>query len=180
MPNWCENDLTVIGELDELKKFMEAVKGEEKDYEDNIVPLVLDFNKIVPMPEELRNTSSPGTKDKETQAKRAANLQKYGAADWYDWCIANWDTKWNASEPTADEIYPYDYDRTGQSVVEYHFNTAWSPPVAIIFAAAKKFPKLCFELSYFEGGMGYQGRRIYEKGNLVTEFDKKYSGHRGG
>ena len=24
------------------------------------------------------------------------NLRQYGAATWYDWCYANWGTKWNA------------------------------------------------------------------------------------
>lgn len=24
------------------------------------------------------------------------NLEKYGCATWYDWCVQNWGTKWNA------------------------------------------------------------------------------------
>ncbi|MBM3913551.1 MAG: hypothetical protein FJ351_03785 [Sphingomonadales bacterium] len=47
------------------------------------------------------------------------NLRKYGHKDWYDWCCANWGTKWNASDTHWND----------NSV---SFLTAWAPPDPVI------------------------------------------------
>ena len=44
----------------------------------------------------------------------------YGSRDWYDWCIENWGTKWNA----CDCMW------TADGGIE--FNTAWAPPSPVI------------------------------------------------
>ncbi len=78
----------------------------------------IDFNKLVPMPESLnieesswmhkglefyrtyrfsapeRQAENPGLWALGRQAFE--NLEKYGCATWYDWCVQNWGTKWNA------------------------------------------------------------------------------------
>ena len=47
MPNWCENRVDISGEPEDVKKFMELV-GEK-----------FNFQKIIPMPKELKDTTSP-------------------------------------------------------------------------------------------------------------------------
>jgi len=62
------------------------------------------------MPDELRETTSPN------RDQYQAKLMKleYGAKDWYDWALINWNTKWGA----------YDQEWDGDSL---RFTTAWSP-----------------------------------------------------
>ena len=44
------------------------------------------------------------------------NLKNYGSKDWYDWCVKNWGTKWNACGTEFDESNP----------TQIKFDTAWS------------------------------------------------------
>jgi len=72
-----------------------------------------------PMPEELKGTNSPprigvGKNDNITQEKYDYLKEKYGHADWYGWCIANWGTKWGCYDNEVDDGV-------------YTFTTAWSP-----------------------------------------------------
>ena len=57
-------------------------------------------------------------------------IAKTGFADWYDWSIANWGTKWNA----------YDHQRLTDSAI--YFETAWSAPTPVLEAMAAKFPEV--------------------------------------
>lgn len=69
------------------------------------------------------------------------NYKEYGAINWYNWCVANWGTKWNASDT---EIW----DDT------ISFNTAWSSPTGWLSKlAALKIP---FTLEW-EEEQGYYG-----------------------
>lgn len=58
------------------------------------------------------------------------NEKEYGFKTWYDWCIYNWGTKWNA------------YENEHFSNKKYNviiFETAWSYPNKIIKELAKKY-----------------------------------------
>ena len=59
------------------------------------------------------------------------NQEKYGFDNWYDWRVANWGTKWNASESNYDE-------ETGV----INFDTAWSIPYPIISKIAEDNPEV--------------------------------------
>ena len=69
---------------------------------------------------------------------------------WYDWNIANWDTKWDVAGSV--EIEEQDSE-----IVEINFNTAWSPPEAICFKLREMFPDLSFSWFYDEPGMEFAG-----------------------
>ena len=45
----------------------------------------------------------------------------------------------------------------GQVIVEYAFDTAWSPPIKFLENVAKQWPNLTFVLEYEELGMGFKG-----------------------
>lgn len=57
------------------------------------------------------------------------NYKKYGATTWYNWCIDNWGTKWNALG-------------TGKWIDDdtITFKTAWSAPAARHGEALKNVP----------------------------------------
>jgi Ferredoxin-like domain in Api92-like protein len=108
----------------------------------------------------------------EELGNRLLNLQqKYGAYDWYDWCCNNWGTKWNAVDPALKRT---------RNHARFNFSTAWAPPIPVIKKLAELFPALRLRLNYWEGGMGFKGRIIYESGVEVSNTESKYSGPRGG
>ena len=86
--------------------------------------------------------------------------------DWYHWCIAHWGTKWDV-EATLDEIEP--------DCLEYHFDSAWSPPVEWLKKVAQDFPKLRFRLKYDEPGMGFFGVATADQGEIVADNCLEYS-----
>lgn len=100
-----------------------------------------------------------GKKNAYQLGKQAVNnLIKYGYTDWYDWCIANWGTKWNAYD-----FYRYDFD--------FEFNTAWSAPHPVIEKLAKKFPKCRFIHKWADEDIGNNcGEREYCDGEVVSEW----------
>ena len=50
MPNHTANNFTITGPIADIKRFIATAKGEGVE---------LSFNKLVPMPDELRGISSP-------------------------------------------------------------------------------------------------------------------------
>jgi hypothetical protein len=76
-------------------------------------------------------------------------IDKYGYSDWYDFRVAKWGTKWNACD--------VEMQLEDETEVSISFNTAWSPPLEVIEAIAKKYPFADITLSYYEEGMGVQG-----------------------
>ncbi len=62
----------------------------------------------------------------------------YGCDNWYDFCVQNWGTKWEAdNDPDA-------YDDDGEPEV-YDFNTAWDPPWNFMATLAKQCPEGIWE-----------------------------------
>lgn len=150
MPNWCYNMMTI--KTDTPEQFVELVQGISNNSDQ-----LFDFDRVIPMPEELRDTNSPN-KVNPNELK-----QKYGFADWYEWRVFNWGTKWNAS----------DVELTLNSPTELYlsFNTAWSPPTPVVTKIAELFPFATISHKYEEEGMGFYGLLEYEQGELVSEIE---------
>jgi hypothetical protein len=91
--------------------------------------------------------------------------------DWYDWNCVHWGTKWDAA---------YGHLTETKSSLVYGFETAWSPPEPAVLEMSKQYPKLKFNLRFYEGGMGFQGKLIAKAGEVIESEDKEYSGCRGG
>lgn len=91
------------------------------------------------------------------------NIRQYGAPTWYDWCIANWGTKWNA----------YGYDDT----IDYHdgtplyFQTAWSAPHPVLEKLTEMFPEIELEHEWADEDIGQNcGRHSYRGGERIEEY----------
>ena len=52
MPNWCYTDFTVSGPTEEVTRFREAVRGSDDSGE-----TPFDFDRVIPMPSELLETT---------------------------------------------------------------------------------------------------------------------------
>lgn len=145
MPNWVKNILTV--DKPEALSFM-LDKDEDGKTRFN-------FNKIIPMPEELEdnNWQYPDTRTSE-QIKELE--EKYGASDWYHWRLSNWGTKWNASQTEVID----------DTTVE--FDTAWSTPEPIPQMLSLKFPDTYVSIKYADEDLGHNcGFYTYLNGDLV-------------
>ena len=110
-----------------------------------------DFEKIVPMPDYIYR-GAVGAEEQEI----------YGEDNWYDWSNKNWGTKWNS----------VDTEKWGS---EIHFLTAWSPCDPVIAALAEKFPSLRITYTFYESGMCFCGKRVYENGEVIFYYDGDYA-----
>ena len=167
---WVHNEETCKGEAIELP---DHCKHDDPIYKDTCDKRYREFsfNNIIPMPEELRGTSSPTNvvdtqeevdKWKEehpkwdamgmgrpiTKKEHAKLLTKHKFDNWYDWANANWDTKWDASEV---------YFQDDGWMLRYEFDTAWNPPEAICHALRERFPDLNISWFFREDGMEMAG-----------------------
>ena len=190
MPNHVTNRLMIIAEQDRIQEVMERIKFDEYGLGS------LDFEKIIPMPPELKVTSGSrsqkalefytlyvkhahdsdqSTREKlmqEYQVDQAfmdfgkqlyENKQKHGAADWLDWSIENWGTKWNG--------YGYEDTPEREGGAEIVFKTAWSRPKPIIKALSQMFPDVQFRHQWADEDIGRNvGEVLYLDGEEI-EYD---------
>ena len=169
MPNWCDNELVVMGPLNDLVEFARNARRHQEE-EVRIEPSDTD-EKIT---EKLFNSLDGENKFKEALTFTAfvpvpEDMIKDG---WYDFCVKNWGTKWDASEPSMEMT---------QRSIRYRFFTAWGPPLPVIYKMSEMFPNLRFTLRYYEGGMGFQGKLKLHKIRGIAEFkEEDYKGRRGG
>jgi hypothetical protein len=132
MPNHCDHRLVIVGPVAAITDLITLMQGET----------CFDFNKLIPMPQELKGTTAPTQRGQEAEAARLK--AKYGHSDWYGWNCANWGTKWNAYSLSSSldggplEILASAHDKATRQV-EYEFQTAWSPPMPIIEGLVKRF-----------------------------------------
>lgn len=204
MPNHVVNIISLKGSPEEIKKLRETVKNDEYGLG------TIDFNKIIPMPEELHITHGSkieeGLKhykdfiyvynfafevagetpdinkitekqekvflnarndiDKETWelGKQGFwNLQKYGAASWYDWACNHWNTKWNA--------YGYDGGGDYSEIDGLYCQTAWSAPHPVIEKISEMFPEVEIIHEWADEDLGQNcGHREYAGGQMFGEY----------
>ena len=144
MPNWCENRVTISGEIEEINKFRETMEGPDHHGENSI----FSFNQLLPMPKALIDTTSPPTiKETQdecdtyntgenhciavTQTTVDTLREEHGACDWYSWANNVWGTKWQPTEIELDSEEDY---------LVYRFDTAWGPPEGIWGANPRTIP----------------------------------------
>ena len=159
MPNWCSNTLSIRGDKAERQRFIDAVRKTDKKEENEQSYDIL--GQLYPVPVELKETTSgffgDTEKQKELEEKQARNREIYGYGDWYDWCVANWGTKWGDCNTYLDE--------SNEEETNFCFESAWSPPIEGLVHISKSFPTLHFMLNYMEEGMGFYGVTVIENGD---------------
>ncbi len=148
MPNWCNNVVEVRGPNKIVKE---------------LVDHKFDFMKIHPYPKDLDITAGrEGADEDEAQkalvAKEKLNLKKYGHRNGYDWCCAEWGTKWNAGGlDNEDMIVDYDDDVDDTAIALFTFQSAWAPPVGVYAKLKELHPDLYIQGRYYEPGVGFFG-----------------------
>ena len=146
MPNWCNNTVEIYHEDPAM---LERVR---KGFNDGGL-----FSEMLPCPQELTDTVSGSVgedKRAEHEAQQMANLAKHGYANWYDYCVNEWGTKWDvgADGNPAQDI---------PGGLMLGFDSAWSPPIG----AYEKLMDMGFSIRamYYEPGMAFAG--IWDNGD---------------
>ena len=186
MPNWCQNEVSIYGDEEDIKKLKAEVFTVD---EDNKQPY-LDFNKVVPMPKELANSVSPPTIVSE-EIIRMRDLVKANPSIQSIWVNGRqikddmWSDRYITKEQSEilKKTYGannwYDWRVTnwgtkwgidGESIqfydeddnhIELHFDTAWGPPDEIYQELRDKYEDIEISWFYREDGeqfAGYMGR----------------------
>ena len=143
MPNWCANTLTLTHADPTM-----IVRAKESFERGELL------NEFIPVPEDLKIESSPGTTSEELQAQYDTNAKKHGYSTWYDFSVGQWGTKWDIGSDDGIQIWD-------DNEITFYFDSAWSPPII----AYETFEELGFKVyaTYYESGMCYCG--IYEDGH---------------
>lgn len=141
MPNWCNNTLTISHEdADVIDNLMAQVRA---DGDGRL------FQHIKPMPEELRDTTSPSD-----------------SPNWYDWSCQNWGTKWDACHMSWNQL--------DEHTVAFDFDTAWSPPFGVYEELAEQGFEV--EAYYVEYGVMFAGEwHCDADGDITDDFSDDIS-----
>ena len=142
MPNWCNNNIEIIGPKKKVDALIEGAKKGEF------------INTLYPMPKELEDTQS--TSDQEVMKKQPV---VDGHNNWYDWRVANWSTKWDVdvydgSIQEQEELFGKD---DGDKKVAFGFDSAWSPPIGACEQYLIDNNDMSIRLTYYEPGCDFMG-----------------------
>jgi len=161
MPNWCTNIVTFTHSDPKM-----------------IARVVLAYNKgslmgtFFPCPKELYDTvagsvgsGTPEARELEIQEK--LNVAQHGYKNWYDWCVANWSTKWDVGRREREDKVKI---KRADKKVTLSFESAWCPPIEFYVKMTEQYG-FKIHARYFESGCGFVGQ--WEDG---TEDSWDYSG----
>ena len=139
MPNWCDNNLTVTGDAEAIKRFVADITNEDESIEI--------LKNLVPFPMELEG--------KEITDKDGNVFGRAFTDEGYSWCLRNWGTKWGdcETEITVNDDY-----------LVLRYQTAWSPALAGIERISRLFPTLTFQTDWVEEGLQSIGAASYQDG----------------
>jgi len=147
MPNWCNNYLELEHEDPAMIERAKKAFAEGKLLEE-----------FCPVPKDLHVVAGRVGSDEDPEQIKleedtARNIATHGYANWYDYCVNEWGTKWDVGGDgdQASQDSPTD--------LCMNFDSAWAPPIA----AMEKFQDLGFKvkLVYWESGMCFCG--IYDE-----------------
>ncbi len=180
MPNWCSNTLEISHE--DKKMMKRVVKGYNKN------GLLREF---IPVPKELIDTvagclGSPDSYEQKLLSYREKlNIEHFGYKNWYDFCVAEWGTKWDIG--CGDGYDKLTLKDIKNNTIKIGFDSAWSPPTD----AYEKLYEMGFQIRamYYEGGCCFcgiwdngidesydiQGNSNWVKRNIPREIDEEFA-----
>ena len=144
MPNWCANSATIffdeVNQADDFNTRLCVMEINENAKDENGNDLsVLGY--FVPEPKyDDSDEGMPG---------------------WYMWRVENWGTKW--------DIVLHNKEWIDDKTIVLHFDTAWSPPIAVYRAIEEE--GYVVEATYYEPGMCYVGSYSNEYDHCIEYAD---------
>lgn len=165
MPNWCGNDIEILGASDnpeEFQRFLIHVGLDTEEKRDQATQYGSEFglfNRLVPMPAHLKDSTRAVSDPAEFQAGMAGD-KDYEFTNWYDWSLAHWGTKWDV-DPTSLALV--------DNCLQFSYDTAWAPANHVWEQVTKEFPSLLIRVNYLEEGMGFMGQAKYYEGDCEQD-----------
>ena len=90
-----------------------------------------------------------GEEQRQLELKEAANLKNHGYANWYDYCVNEWGTKWDVDCYEGEEL------KADGNLLQFGFDSAWAPPTALYEKMLDQ--GYTIRAFYYESGMGFCG-----------------------
>lgn len=118
MPDWVRNK--VVCNVKTAEKMLSNINGK----------FIVDFNKLIKMPEHQPDLNKPNPFLAEDNLS-TEDMKKFKDNNWYDWSIKNWGCKWNAE--TNEVILDKEQD-----IAVLNFDTPYDRPKPIIEKLYKK------------------------------------------
>lgn len=195
MPNHISTNFRVTGPTAEVKRFINDANSND---------CLLNLDSLLPMPSELRMTSSPVnimtqaeidkqwadwraetnpiSKDRPfglgmTQETSDSYKTKYGFDNWYDWAIVNWGSKWGVYDEGEWNITEVEDDGLTSAGISYQ--TAWSPVTIAWEKISKNYPTLEFFHEFADEGGNFVGNQLIQNGNIIEDNDYEWDSDEG-
>ena len=142
MPNWCHSTLEITGPKNEIA---------------SIIQTELDFEKILPTPEDLLF----GTMSRLSEFQRQTNIAVFGYEDWYWWRVDNWGTKWTGN--ISDTHY-------SPEKINLTMDTAWSLPMELLQKLSVENPNVIIHIIDCEEESGeFVGSCKVQNGKIIED-----------
>lgn len=185
MPNWVYNTLEISGSEEQIQKVKAQLnapyerksrnygKDVEQKGEFSIVKYsnpVISFWNICRPPEDKL--------DEYEAVSGYVDGKKSGDTpfNWYVFNNREWGTKWDIAVSDEAKFPETELISETTTSVSYRFNTAWSPPLAVIEKLSLQYPELEITLEY-EEEQGWGGEIFWDKtgSSIVREWDEPNS-----
>ena len=155
MPNYCNNTL-ILTHDDPAMIERAAAAFENRRLLDEFVPVPMELK------ETMAGAYGDGYKRELHEFTQQLNRKYFGHANWYDFCVQEWGTKWDVG---GDDCL---LRRADANTIEVSFESAWSPPVD----AYAKLIAMGFEIKayYDEPGMAFCGKWEGSKDDFVDDY----------
>lgn len=185
MPNWVRNEVTFEGDKEQIKRLLDTVKP------DGGVLGQIDFNKVVPMPEELDIEVGSDLYEGEEMYRTFLVAEGCGLdVDIYKRWAEEHPKKWalgkravaNKVDYGARDWYDWRLERWGtkwnaqnldDEASDYlHFETAWSCPREALTELSRQFPDVAVHVLYADEDIGNNcGGFDLEDGEVQWEIE---------
>lgn len=153
MPNWCNNNFSIKGNVDTIRDLWESAQKSGGL-----------LSAIAPLPEILEGTTSPTPADIDSSLQQTMIAQT-GSDNWYDWQVRNWGTKWDVDLDGLE----FTDNGDGTAMIEGWFESAWSPPIEAYETLADDFDSCHIHATYHEPGMDFGG--VWDSDGDCEMFD---------
>jgi len=144
MPNWCQNEITITGEIENVQKLIDKVNAFLETPEEMRKPHQGLFLTLIGLPEGVTEITDD---------------------NWYDTNLSHLGTKWDIFPPMN-----VDYS---EGVLFMAFDTAWTPPSNFCRELAKQYD-VTVQNVYMEQGNDFCGKEIYDINGSVEESEYSY------
>lgn len=187
MPNWCFNDLTITGNLQQI---IDVKKQVGAPYTQFRVEHKIVRRKFVEQAKDVRfskpvfsfwNICKPTDINAYWYSKSSGvpddpNSKEdwFKSDNWYDWNVRNWGTKWDVANSNREKYPETELLVETDNLLEYKFNTAWSPPTEAIRKLSEQHPKVTITLKY-EEETGWGGEIEFINGEIIKDSYYEWS-----